>query len=557
MMDYESQNITVCQLCQVIDLLNPSIDDYIYVYDFQHDFYYISPHATERFLIPSHAFYHVVENHKKFVYPDDLQNLTNELNEIKTTQRTTHNMEYRWLDIHGQPVWINCRGIVMRDHKKPLYMIGCINEIGEKQKADNISGLLGESSLHNYIQEQSLPLSQGFLLRLGIDDFRGINEKYGIEYGNMILRKTAECISQCLNSNQKLYRIVGDEFIVADFSRSCVNDAIEVYKNVRQAIDVFVEQNQYEAIYTISGGILDNKSMSKCTTYSDFMKYTEFALNEAKNKGKNTYYLFDVKDYQTFLKRRKITQLIRQDINQGFQHFDAYLQPLISFKTHQLYGAEVLMRFYTEEYGSISPIEFIPILEETGLILPAGKWIIHQAFAKCREIQKIIPKFKISINISHIQVIKSNLFYELLSAIHQYQLDPSSVIIELTESGLLELDKNINGIWSQLSHEGITLALDDFGTGYSNFHYLNDLKPDIIKIDRSFTAKALQNDYEYKLLSLLSQMVHHLNLKICIEGIETQEEYDKITNLSPDYCQGFYFGKPCCYHEFVDQFVKI
>lgn len=555
-MNYENQNITVNQLCQVIDLLNPSIDDYIYVYDFQHDFYYISPHATERFLIPHNAFYDVVENHKKFVHPDDLQDLIDEFNDIKNTQRTTHNMEYRWLDSLGQSVWINCRGIIIRDHNEPSYMIGCINEIGEKQKADNISGLLGESSLHNYIQKQSLSFLQGFLLRLGIDDFRGINEKYGIEYGNMIIRKTAECISQCLKSDQKLYRIVGDEFIIVDFSNSTSKDAVELYKKIRQAIDVFVEENQYEAIYTISGGILDNNYINQCT-YTDIMKYTEFALNKAKAKGKNTYVVFDIDDYQAFLKRRKITQLIRQDINQEFQHFDVFFQPVFSLKTHQLYGAEVLMRFYTEEYGSIAPVEFIPILEETGLIIPTGKWIIHQALAKCQDIQKVIPEFKISINISHIQVIKSDFLYELLSAVKEYQLDPSSVIIELTESGLLELDKSIKKVWTQLDQEGITLALDDFGTGYSNFHYLNDLKPDIIKIDRSFTAKALKNEYEYKLLLLLSQMVHHLNLKICIEGIETKEEYDKMKTLLFDYYQGFYFGKPCCYQEFIHQFVKI
>jgi len=553
-MENENQNISVSQLCQVIDLLNPSIDDYIYVYDFQNDFYYISPHATKRFLIPGNAFYDVVKNHEKFVYPQDLQALTDELNAIKNTPRTTHNMEYRWLDIHGQPIWINCRGIVHRIDDQPIYMIGCINEIGEKQKADNISGLLGETSLHSYIQEQDFPLTSGFLLRLGIDDFKEINEKYGVEYGNMILRETAKRISQCLTSYQRLYRIVGDEFVVADFSQNNQNDAIELYKTIRQAIDVFVEENQYEAIYTISGGILDSENMKH--TYSDIVKYTEFALNQAKMKGKNTYYLFQQKDYQVFLKRRKITQLLRQDINQNFQHFDIHLQPLLCSNNHQLYGAEALMRFHTKEYGDIPPVEFIPILEETGLIIPAGKWMVHQALSLCQNIQKVKPHFKISINISHIQVMKSDFLYELLSAVNEYQIHPSNIIIELTESGLLELDKNINKVWTQLNQKGIVLALDDFGTGYSNFHYLHDLKPDIIKIDRTFTAKALDNEYEYKLLSLLSQMVHHLNLKICIEGIEKEEEWEKIKTLSPNYCQGFYFGKPCSYQNFVQQFIE-
>ena len=121
-------------------------------------------------------------------------------------------------------------------------------------------------------------------------------------------------------------------------------------------------------------------------------------------------------------------------------------------------------------------------------------------------------------------------------------------------------DKNIkrrNLLWAKLKEKGIRLALDDFGTGYSNFHYLHDLRPDIIKIDRSFTAKALANDYEYNLLDLISGMVHTLNLNVCVEGIETEDERNRIQNLSPDYIQGFYFGKPCPYQQFTEQFVTV
>jgi EAL domain-containing protein (putative c-di-GMP-specific phosphodiesterase class I) len=103
---------------------------------------------------------------------------------------------------------------------------------------------------------------------------------------------------------------------------------------------------------------------------------------------------------------------------------------------------------------------------------------------------------------------------------------------------------------------GIRLALDDFGTGYSNFHYFNDLNPDIIKIDRTFTVKAMENEYEFKLLSLMTDMAHNMNMRVCVEGIETQEEYDRVRTLSPDYCQGFYFGRPCPYDEFVEKYIK-
>ena len=348
---------------------------------------------------------------------------------------------------------------------------------------------------------------------------------------------------------QNASRPVADEFILLDTQNTNMKHAVAQYKLIRQTVDEFVEANHYEAVFTISGGILPCKDM-KGHSFSDVMKLSEFSLNEAKRDGKNRSYIFQQADYDKFLRRKKITQLLRQSVNNNFEGFEAYLQPVFDSTTNSIYGAESLMRFRTDEFGMISPIEFIPLLEETGLIMPAGKWMLHRSLTICREIQNLMPGFHISINISYIQVMKSNIINEIISAVDMHGIDTSNVIIELTESGLLESDSRVTKLVSNLKNNGIRLALDDFGTGYSNFHYLNELKPDIIKIDRSFTLKALQNDYEYQLLSLMSNMVHSLNLKMCIEGIETNDELSKMSQLSPDYCQGYYWGKPCPYDEF-------
>lgn len=204
----------------------------------------------------------------------------------------------------------------------------------------------------------------------------------------------------------------------------------------------------------------------------------------------------------------------------------------------------------------VAPAEFIPLLEETGLIIPVGKWMLNEALKICQNIQRVIPDFKISINVSYVQVVKSNILTDILNAVEYYHIPPSTVIIELTESGLLVLDNRITKLWARLKEKGIYLALDDFGTGYSNFHYLNDLKPDIIKIDRTFTIKAVTNDYEFKLLSLMSNMAHSLNLQICVEGVENTNELSRMKEVLPDYYQGYYFGKPCPFPEFQDKFIK-
>lgn len=549
------QNITVSQICNIIDMLNPCMDDYIYLYDITNDYYYISPSAVERFLLPANEFNDVLENLKKFVYEPDFPQLEDDMAEVLSGRKTFHNLLYRWISIDQNPIWINCRGTIVKGNDNSTCLIGCINEVGKQQKADNVSGLLGLSTLQAIYSKNPSFLDKGYILRLGLDDFKEINEKLGIEYGNMILKRTAVCIEKCLCRNQRLYKAIADEFLIVDLNGNDREFALNQYRDIRKAVDALVVENHYEAVFTISGGILLSEECSKAS-YSDAMKFSEFALNEAKRHGKNRCFVFNEDDYAKFLKRNKLTQLLKQAVNHNFDGFEAYLQPLINTDSNELYGAEALMRFHTEEYGMVSPAEFIPILEETGLIVPAGRWMLCKSLELCGKIHNIAPDFRISINISYIQVLKSNIITEILSAVTDYDILPSTVIIELTESGLVASDTRVSKLCSRMRECGIRLALDDFGTGYSNFHYFNDLKPDIIKIDRTFTVKALENEYEFNLLSLMTEMAHNMHMKVCVEGIETIDELSKIKALKPDYCQGYYFGKPCPFDEFVGKFVE-
>ena len=555
-MEYQGHaynEISVEQFCQVIDLLHPCMDDYLYIYDFLNDFFYVSPSAVERFSMPSNCFHNASKNYSMFIYPKDFKNLKADFKKYISSMTAIHNLEYRLVDQNGKPIWVNYRGYVVRNREgEALYIIGCINEIGRQQKADNVSGLLSESSLHHYLDETSH--QNGIILRLGLDDFKEINEKLGIEYGDMILRKTAECISECISPHQQLYRVVADEFIIVDNTCNSTQEAQLLYDKIQGRIHAFVEENRYEATYTVSGGILSwNHSTEH--SYSNIMKLSEFSLQKAKRLGKNRCYVFNPEDYTKFLRKKKLTKHLRQAVYNDFQGFEAYYQPLINAETGVLYGAETLMRFTSEQYGSVSPGEFIPILEETGLIIPAGRWILHEALRACKNIQMHIRDFRININVSYIQIMKSDIIEEIASAITYYDIAPSSVVLELTESGVLDSDFRFAKLWECMREKGVRLALDDFGTGYSNFHYLYNLKPDIIKIDRSLTTQALNNEYEFKLLSLMSGMIHSMNLHMCVEGVETDQELSMVLDLSPDFIQGYYYGKPCSYEEFLEKYV--
>ena len=569
------------QMEYIVELFNPCMDDYLYVFDLQKDCYKISKHATERFLLPGDNFDDAAKAHHTFVYSEDQSRLDDEFRRIMSGEIIFHNMHYRWLDRAGKPVWINCRGRVLNDADgKPHFLVGCINEIGQKQKADNVSGLLGESSLSAYVEQFEDGLPDGFFLRIGIDDFRDINGDFGMEYGDYILKSTADCIAENIKPSQRLYRILADEFMVVDFSGGDMEAATELYKNIRKSLDTFIEENGYKSVFTISAGAVDTAKTSG--TYENIMKLSEYALNTAKDQGKNRCYIYMQEDYDVFLRKKQITRQLHHAVNHGFEGFETYYQPIVDTKTRRLVGAEALMRFSMPErcedgetkkeavcvgedghdadekvhWERISPVEFIPLLEETGLIIPAGKWMLHQAISTCSRWQKYIPNFRININLSYVQVMKSRVLTEILTALRLYGLEPSAVGIELTESGYLDTNTHFQKLWDGLKKNGVLVILDDFGTGYSNLHCLGDLRPNYIKIDRSFTLKALNNQYEHDLMTQIITMTHKLDLTICVEGIETEDEFAKISELDPDYIQGFLFGKPQPAEEFYENLIK-
>ena len=554
-------NYTFEKLRDLIECFDPCMDNYLYVYDIIQDLYFISERAQKRFALASNCFTNAVEEHRKFVYSEDYDALKVELEEAAHGERDRHNMQYRWLNKEGVPVWINCRGKMLRESDgRPHFWIGCINEIGQQQKADNISGLLGESSFKSRMRSFGTKSVDGFVLRIGIDDFSDINERFGVEYGDRILKTVADDIRSQLTGNQKVYRMTGDEFLIEDFDESNVfgigpdgNDADELFHRIRNSVDESIRKSGYEAVYTISAGIISSENTS-VKGYKELMKYSQFALSEAKKRGKNRAYQFQMEDYEKFLHRREILRSLREAVSLGYQGFELYFQPIVRAKDESLYAAEALLRIHDKKGNFISPAEAIPILEESGLIIPVGKWIIQNAFSMCTECRKYYPEFRVSINLSYVQILKSPLMMELKQMIECSGISCSGIIVELTESGYLEGTPAVRSVWNDMKQLRIQIALDDFGTGYSNLMNISNLEPDIVKLDRGFTLKALSRSYEYQLMQYVIEMVHKLNQYVCVEGVETKEDLKKIKALGPDLIQGYYYSKPCSRDEFLKKF---
>lgn len=544
------------EICEVIRNFAPCMDDYPYVLDLDTDTYFISEKALNRFCMESNHFSDAVKAHEQFVHPNDIEMLSKDLKLMVRGTKKRHNITYRWLGKNKEPIWINCRGRVINDDTgHPRFMIGCVNEIGRKPIADNVSGLLESSAIQDILSDYCENCQDGYILRVGIDDFKDINERFGIDYGDFVLHGVAKCIENSLYPGQKAFRVPSDEYIIVDFAHGTEAEAIQLYRRIRTALDDFIAENNYEAVFTISGGILTWTAI-QTPTYKEIMKLSQFALSEAKVRGKNQVYVFESGDYIKFLRKREVLRTAKQAVEDDFKGFELFFQPIVHADTEELYAAEALLRFQMPSGERVSPLELIPVLEESGLIIPVGKWVLDQAFTMCSDMQKVIPEFKVSINLSYIQILKSPITDDIYARIKDSGLAPESIVVEITESGYLENTPSVRRVWEHLKTFGVSIAIDDFGTGYSNLQSIGNLTPHVVKLDRGFTMKALTNDYENRVMQYVIEMVHSLNLKICVEGIETREELDKIRTLAPDYIQGYYFGKPCDHIEFEERYLK-
>ena len=531
----------------LIGIFDSYMDDYLYILDLQKDRCRISQRAVERFHMSTNSYDDAINHCILFAYEEDRPMLADNLKLILEGKQKTHNLLYRWLDKNGMPVWINCRGGVIDDEEgKPRYLIGCINETGKKQRADNTSGLLGEEEMRAYIRSHRKEGGPGFLMHIGSDDFDSINSAFGTDYGDYILKNVAACIKECLSDGQQLYHLVSDEFMIVDFQEHTAEDAVQLYKKICRRIEVFNDAERYKAVFTVSAGVIDASVTN--VGYDEYRKVSDFALKQAKSAGKDSLYLFRQEDYDAFLRKGRLIMVLRNAVMNGFEGFEVYYQPIVDSNSEKILGAEALMRFTDRSEGQeerISPVEFIPLLEETGLIIPVGKFLLDQSMSMCSEMQSYAPGFKININISYIQITKSDVFRDIVSALDTYRLAPECVCVELTESGYIDLTPSFCELRKNLYEKGIQFIIDDFGTGYSNLHCINDMHPNYIKIDRSFTLKAMNHTYDYELLIKAIEMVHSVNVKICIEGIEEREWLQRLRQTHVDYMQGYLFGKPC------------
>ena len=551
MMRGTGSKITLESYQSFVEQVDNCMEGYLYILDIERDLYYISERTLDRFNLDCNLFSDTANVFRSLVHKDDIDWLLEDLGKMFSGEKDFHDLDYRWMDRDGNPIWINCKGRSIRDETgRPIYMVGCVDEIGKKQKADNVSGLRGSASIENRVDALFMHEDgSGYCLHVGIDNFRTVNERYGMDYGDFVLRAVANCINDALLPGQEVYRVVADEYIVIAAEGCAKSEGEKLYRRIYRNIERFVKENNYETVFTVSGGIVPAGNL-KNLSYTQGLKLTQFALGRAKELGKNQLYLFEQKDYAAFIRKREILSSIKESVSDHFAGFEVYYQPIMARDDRTPYAAEALLRYRMKSGENLSPYEFIPILEESGMIIPIGKWVMNEAMEFCRFMRQTHPNFKVNINVSYVQIQKSAFVEDFLTLLETHELPSSGMTVELTESGAVEGSILVENLWELLKDHGVNIALDDFGTGYSNLLYISKMTPDVVKLDRSFTVKAMQHDFERTLMTSTIQMVHSLGLTVCVEGVETEEELRRVHEWGADYIQGYYYSKPCPREEF-------
>ncbi|MCC0717914.1 GGDEF and EAL domain-containing protein [Clostridioides sp. ZZV14-6105] len=546
----ESNSLNLDHIEIFFELLSQSTEDYIFFWDINRNKFKISSAIFDEFNLSKDMDSDVVNCWSKIVYPDDVKVWKDDIQALVDGKKDEHNLEYRLINKYEEVVWISCRGkAYVSDDQKTIIIVGRIKNIGEKNKFDSITGTWNREQFEyrmNCIIKEKIYTS-GAIFIMDIDNFKNINEKYGHSYGDKVLRAIATEVLEYLPKDVRLYRLDGDEF--AFFYPMCNKETIE---NLYEKIQLYtntqheIESNKYYC--TVTAGVAMYPEDGD--NYLDLFKHADIALDIAKMGGKNRMKFFSKELYENKLKVISMQQKLRECIENDFNDLELFFQPQVDGSTKNVIGAEALLRWHSNTYGEVSPVEFIPILEQSNLIIPVGKWIIKEAVKQCKEWHKVNPAFKISVNVSYIQ-LKEDFFRDfIIECLIEYQLKPEFLILELTENCWIPDINLLNDKFISLKSIGVHIAIDDFGTGYSSLNYLKELSVNIIKIERSFVKNITYNSYEHTFLEYIIKLAHIINLKVCVEGIESYEEYNIVKSLGVDIIQGFLFGRPVSASEF-------
>ena len=380
------------------------------------------------------------------------------------------------------------------------------------------------------------------VLFLDLDRFKNINDSLGHTHGDLLLVAFAERLERALRPVDTLARFGGDEFAILLSGMHDATDAVRVAQRISEELSQPFVLDKNSAFATASIGIA--LSSSGYDRPEDILRDADTAMYRAKENGKARYEVFDHGMHARAVSRLQLESDLRRAVEE--KQFCVYYQPIVSLETGRLAGFEALVRWNHPRRGLVSPADFIPVAEETGLIVPIGEWVLQEACRHIRECQTAHPSHRslsLSVNLSARQVAQSDLLDRIKEALAISKLNPHHLKLEITESVVMENAEAAALMFKQLRSLGVQLSIDDFGTGYSSLSYLHRFPLNYLKIDRSFVSR-LTTDNDNAIVRTISTLARNLGMEVIAEGIETEEQYQQLKMLGCEYGQGYLFSQP-------------
>ncbi|MGH2752167.1 MAG: putative bifunctional diguanylate cyclase/phosphodiesterase [Actinomycetota bacterium] len=491
----------------------------------------------------------------KQIHPDDRdQVLADEEAMTVSTNSHTEAVQYRMLTREGRVIWVNDDAAVIRDEDgSPLYWSGVLSDITDRKVLedqlkhqafhDPLTGLANRAlfvdRVEHALARADRDIKRVAVLFFDLDDFKTINDSLGHNSGDELLVMVAARLGGCLRPGDTFARFGGDEFAIFLEDTSLSSATSVAYRLIQALGEPFLIGGREVMVHASVG--IEFADASK-TRADELLRNADVAMYVAKGKGKARYELFDPSMHTAALRRLETKSELKHAIERN--EFVLHYQPIVSLNEGSLLGMEALIRWDHPQRGLVAPVEFIPIAEESGLVVSLGRWVLQEACRQARDWPINDPEISLNVNVSPKQFQHPGMVEDVANALWDSGIDPSILTIEITESVLIHDAEAAIEKLSRIKDFGVRVAVDDFGTGYSSLGYLSKFPIDILKIDKTFIEGVGRGSEEDAIAQAIIKLGGSLGLEVVAEGIEQPEQIDALQLLRCDRGQGFYFSRP-------------
>lgn len=518
---------------------------YIYFGDMRKNLYYISDNLKEDFCFPGNIVPNFVSLLEQRIYGPDQQMHVEDTRAMLREKRESHSVRYRIYDKNGELTWLHCRGIMKwnEDKTEPLFFSGSMVSLKNESEVDPITGLLNLSLALKRISEFNRLGIETMLMCIVLRKFSDVNHVFGRDIGDAVMKEIGWQLERNLGVQFYFYRIDGARFLAVS---QTVLEPEGAVASIQKIIKDIFRKYKIHVVSPCAIGVLHSAAGQR--EAQELVDNVIAAAHTAKAFPDLDYLEFSSHMTKTYQEHTDMSMALNACIEHGFQGFRIVIQPQVETKNGRMFGGEVLLR-WKNEGKEISPSKFVPILEQTGMIAPVGKWILEETMRKGKEILKYQPDFRLSVNVSYLQIMDQKFFPFLEDTMERFQIPAENLLIELTETHFDEMPEHLQRFIRQCKQIGIRFALDDFGSAYSGLQLLLQYPADLIKLDRTLMREITTSKEKMRFIMSVVYACHQFGKEVCVEGVETKEELDIVRQTECDFIQGFYFYKPLEWEE--------